>query len=159
SRDWSSDVCSSDWQLGGACLNAAQHRAHTRDEFAGIKRFGEIIVGAKFKTYDPVDIIALGGDKHDRRAALSAEAAAHRKAVFARHHHVKQDEIRTRRYQQSVERGGVVASASVKSLACQEPADKSANLWIILHDGYEGAHGAILPRVRAGFPSKTCNAL
>lgn len=71
-------------------VRAAQYRARPGDQFARVKRLGQVVVGAQLDADDSVHCVALRGDHDDRhRQRAAAEAAANRQSVLAWHHQVK----------------------------------------------------------------------
>ena len=73
----------------GARLVAAQDGADARRQFARVEGLGEVVVGAQFEADDAVDILAAGGEHHDRNFALLAQAAEDFEAVDAGQHDVE----------------------------------------------------------------------
>ena len=57
-------------------LGAAQDRAQPRQQFARLKRLRQIVVGAQFKTDDPVHRVPARREHEDRRPAARTDATA-----------------------------------------------------------------------------------
>lgn len=97
--------------LGGGCgwcggRGAAEDGFDAGDEFTGVKRFGEVVIGAEFEADDFVDIIGAGGEHEDGELAGSADLATDFPAIEAGEHEIENDEI----WRRLVDEGkGVVA--------------------------------------------------
>ena len=72
----------------------AQHGTHPGQQFPGIKRFAQIIIGTHFKTDDPITQLAHGRQHDDRRGVLLTQTLTQHQAVFARQHQVENDQVR-----------------------------------------------------------------
>jgi hypothetical protein len=72
----------------------AQHRAHTRQQFAQLEGLGHVVVGAELEADHAVDGVAGGGqhDQADLRVRL-AQPARQRQAVLARHVDVEDRDV------------------------------------------------------------------
>ena len=79
-----------------ARFGAAQHRLDPRQQFARVKRFRQVVVGAHFQADDAVHIAAARGQHDDRGVAGLAQRAQRFKAVHHRHHHIGDDDIKPR---------------------------------------------------------------
>ena len=79
---------------GGGQGAALQDGADAGDQFAGREGFGHIIVRAKFKADDAVDLIIAGGQEQDRHGRAGADAAANLEPVQFGQADVQHDEVR-----------------------------------------------------------------
>jgi hypothetical protein len=76
---------------------AAQHRVHAREQFLDAERLDDVVVGSGAQ---PADAVVRGVPRRqedDRDLGTRRpEVLQHAEAVHARHHHVKDNEIRIR---------------------------------------------------------------
>ena len=73
----------------GAAGAAAEDRAKSREELAGVERLGEIVVGAELQADDPIGVVAPRGQHEHRHVGGGPDAAAHLEAVQIGQHHVE----------------------------------------------------------------------
>ena len=73
---------------------AADHGLHARDQFLGVKRLGDIVIGAQFKAQDLVKGLILGREHDHRNLARAADGLEHFDAVRAGHHDIQQHKVR-----------------------------------------------------------------
>ena len=80
------------WRRGGG--GAAEHGAEAEDEFVGLERFAEVVVGAGFEPGDAVFGRAAGGEQQDGEVlAVLAEGGGEVEAGFAGHHDVEHEGV------------------------------------------------------------------
>lgn len=73
-------------------VRSPQDGVHTRNELAWIEGLRQVIVSADFESYDPVDVVAAGGQHQDRNLGLSTELPQNFEPVETREHHVENHE-------------------------------------------------------------------
>ena len=112
---------------------AAQHGTDAGEQFARIARLGEIIGRAHFQADNPVHIAAHGAE-HDHRRSIGAQLAQRGKPVFARHHHVKDDEIERFARHLFAHVGRVGRRGDGKAVPFQKLADQGADAFVIIDD-------------------------
>ena len=68
---------------GASLFEPSQHRAHAREQFTQIERFGQIIVGAELKPDDPIDVIAaMTGHDENRYVRTGPDLPQQIQTVF-----------------------------------------------------------------------------
>ena len=72
---------------------APQHRADAQQQLARFERLGEIIVDADLQPAHAIGRLGARGQHDDRHVGALAQAFGEGEAVFARHHHVEDDEV------------------------------------------------------------------
>ena len=67
---------------------APDHGPDAGEKFAGVKRFGVVVVRTHLQSNDSVGLRAHGGQRDDRDAGRFMQVAVERKSVLAGHHDV-----------------------------------------------------------------------
>ena len=68
----------------GVVTDPSQYAAYPREQFAFVKRLGDVIVGPYFQTNDFVDSVRLARQHYDSHAGLCPQLAGKAEAVFSR---------------------------------------------------------------------------
>jgi hypothetical protein len=69
---------------------APQNRTDAGNEFAGIERLGQIIIGSHFEADHAIDRVAFRRQHQNRHgAAVAAQSPANRQAVLSRQHQIE----------------------------------------------------------------------
>jgi len=127
-------------------MGAAQDRADPCHQFAGVERFGQIIVRPYFQSDDPIDIVALGRDHQHRQGSFGAKPAADRKAILARQHDIEDGQVDAAPRAQPVQLGAGAADIGLEPLAPEQALNQRPDLGIILdHGDYGCAHRVTVP--------------
>ncbi len=79
--------------LGRGALGTAQDGAHPGQQLPVIERLGQIVVGPRLKTVDPILAVATGGQHQYRCFMGLAQLGQHGEAVEFGHHHIEQYQI------------------------------------------------------------------
>jgi hypothetical protein len=74
-------------------IAAAEHGAHTRREFAGRERLGDVVIGSEFEADDPIGLLAARCQHDHWKVAARSDPPAQRQSVSAGQHHVEHDEV------------------------------------------------------------------
>ena len=71
---------------------ATQHGAEAEDEFVGLERFVEVVVGARFEAGDAIFGGAAGGEKKDGDFSVGgAERVGEGETGFVGHHDIEHE--------------------------------------------------------------------
>ncbi len=118
--------------LGGGL--AAQHRVDPCQQFARIERFGEIIVRAHFEAEDAIDILAARGQHDDRHLRFRAHLAAQAEAIFARQHHIEDQQVDAMIGHRAGHLASIGCGGHVAAVAAQVFRDQRSRLAIVFND-------------------------
>ena len=111
-------------------MNASQ-------EFARVKGLGNVVVRAHFKTHDPVDVFAAGGEHQNGSGVFSgAQAPQDLQAVFARHHEIQHQRVKAFAQPQPIHVLGAVGNIHRKAVFAEVAAQKVAKTGIVVNDQY-----------------------
>ena len=80
--------------VGDIVLPPAEHGTHTRQQFAGRKGFGKIVVRPQIKPGNPVfDLRLRRKEKHRSPVTALPQRTQYRKPVHLRHHDIENDAV------------------------------------------------------------------
>ena len=119
-------------------LAAADNRVQARLQLWHIKRFDEVVVGARLKTFELVVELISGGQHDDRRrhGCVVSQPLANRQAIHARQHDVQYDRV-VGVSDPKVHRGEAVASIVDNIIGSFEiRADGLCQLLVVLNEQY-----------------------
>ena len=77
----------------GRVRDAAQGRAHTREQLLGVERLRDVVVGAGVEGPDLLRLLMVRGEDDDRHRGERADAAQHLEAVDIGESEVEDDEV------------------------------------------------------------------
>src|SRR2546426_5513422 len=80
--------------FGSHGLGPPKNRTHPRNEFAGGKRFREVVVGSQLEANDPIGFFVPRGQDQNRNISAAAEPPAELESVEVRQTEVEHDEPR-----------------------------------------------------------------
>jgi hypothetical protein len=125
------------WRFDLFSLSAAQDGADAGDEFAGVERLGQVIVGPEFQPDNPVDIFAARRQhkyRQRRRPPRSPDATQSLESVQPRQHHIQHDKRVgfVRHLRQT--RFAVLNRLANKTLGTQKLRHEFTQLQIIVND-------------------------
>ena len=88
----------SQWRgLAAVQCVAPQNGPHPRQQFARLKRFGDIVIGPHLQPHDAIHRVPFGGQHQDGRQAFipleRADAAAHFQAIGIGQHHIQDHQV------------------------------------------------------------------
>ena len=119
-------------------LAAADNRVQARLQLWHIKRFDEVVVGARLKTFELV-VELISGSQHDNRrryGCVVSQPLANRQAIHARQHDVQYDRV-VGVSDPKVHRGEAVASIVDDIIGSfQIRADGLCQLLVVLDEQY-----------------------
>ena len=104
-------------------LGAAQHRAHSRQQLAGIEGLAHVVVGADFQSDDAIHIFALGGDDDDGDVRGALEALGYGEAILAGQHQIENQEVHAATGERVIHRSSVSYRNDVVALLDQKGRD------------------------------------
>ena len=77
----------------GRAVGATRDGAESREEFAGGKGLGQIVIRADLEADDPIGLLTSRGQHQDRNIGRGADAAKDLKAIESGQHHVEEDGV------------------------------------------------------------------
>ena len=77
----------------GGAPGSAQDSADPCNQFSGIERLGEVVVGADFETHDAIDGVAASGEQQDGKFRSGAKLFEQFESRTARQHYIQNDEF------------------------------------------------------------------
>ena len=133
---------------GRRLAGAAKDGADSGDQFAGIERLGQVVVGADFQAEDAVNGLASGGKQKHGNRRLLAQRFQQLESRAAGQHHVQHDQLvlagQRRAQSGSVIVGGIHAEAFAFEKAFQQ-VDQGV---VVIHDE-QAVHGIYFALSRA----------
>src|SRR5215212_8527412 len=133
----------------GGDLGAPQHGLHPRDQLAGAKRLGQVVVRTQPEPEDLVALLALGRQHDDRDAALGPQLSAHLQPVDLGQHEVEHHQIRRAIAGVLERRPAVGRDLDLVPLANQVALDDLGHDRLVVHDQYAlPAHRSLRRRTR-----------
>ncbi|MNZ77717.1 hypothetical protein D3C78_962720 [compost metagenome] len=113
---------------------APQDVVDAQDEFARIEGLGEIVVRARFQPGNARIRLRTGGQKDDRHGFVLVQRAGQRKPVFARHHHVEDEQIEADAYHFTPCFGRIGCHGDAVTLVAKEALQEIANAGVVVDD-------------------------
>src|SRR6266508_2262667 len=74
-------------------IGAPHDRSDAREQLAQAERFGYVVVSAKLKAGDAIDLVLARSEHQYRHIALLAENAADREAIQSWQHHIEDQQV------------------------------------------------------------------
>ena len=115
-------------------VDAAEERAHPRQQLARAERLGEVVVRPHFQADDAVGLLAHGGQHQDRDVRAFADLAAELEAVLAGEHDVEDDEVDVVPRERHVHLAPVADALDGIAVLLEEMRDEIADLAIVVDD-------------------------
>ena len=114
---------------------AAEHRAQAQDEFVGLERLGEVVVGAGLEAGDAIFGRAPGGEQQDRHVgALGAQRAGEGEAGLAGHHDVEDQQVGLDDAELVAGLGGMAGGGDPEALLDEIAREEGAETDVVVDD-------------------------
>lgn len=115
----------------------AQHGGEAGHQFARLKGFGQVIVGAGFQSDDAVDRVAPGRQHHDGcHVARCPKTPANGQPVLTGHHQIQHDGVCWLSRQLPVQCRTAVYCAGLKTVLAQKPAQQRAKFAVVINNDH-----------------------
>ncbi len=115
-------------------MKASQHSFHTGQEFLGVERLQDVVVGAQLQTDDFVQRITSGSQHQNRHVRLPAQLTHDVKAAHAGQHQVKDDHIGVDCAHHRHDRVSCIAGGNFKTIFFEIKFQQLTDMFIVIDD-------------------------
>ena len=122
--------------LGRGTLGTAQDGAYPGQQLPIIEWLGQIVVGTRFQTVNPILAVTAGGQHQHRGVVGLAQLGQHGKAVELGHHHVQQHQIEALLRQPLQPLFTILGDRDLKSLQGQNFGEQLGQFKIVVDQEY-----------------------
>mmetsp|Transcript_24080 Transcript_24080/g.44519 ORF Transcript_24080/g.44519 Transcript_24080/m.44519 type:complete len:402 (-) Transcript_24080:2106-3311(-) len=120
--------------IGGHIRHPAQDRVDAQQEFLGLERFRDVVIGPRLQPLDPVVGFALGGQQQDGCRVGFAQGPAQADPILAGHHHIHHDQVEIEAREDAPCMRGIAPCRHQKAMAHQEFLQQRADALIVIDD-------------------------
>lgn len=126
-------------QGGSAGAGSAQYRAHPGDQFAGVERLVEVVVGALVERPGPLGGLPHRGEQHHRDGvAVAAQPAQGFASVQAGHHHVEHHDVDSAGSHRGERPVAVLGDGHRETVALQDRAQAGGDARVVVDQQQRG---------------------
>ncbi len=111
---------------------SAENRLDAGDKLPRFKGFGQVVVGTKLQSHNPVGKLAPGCQHDDRNGRGTTNDLEQFKTVHTRKHHIQNDEIRRLILELFEPLVRVSSTRTLEIIFCEVIGEKSVQLLIII---------------------------
>src|SRR5579864_1980373 len=125
----------------GRMPESAQHSANASDKFARTERLGDVVIAAKFKTFDPIGFRCFRREKDDgnrRKSRSLADVAAEFETIRTGQHDIEQEEGGHFTYRLGENRSTAHETLHLKSGGLQVVRDETGDVFLVFHHKDDG---------------------
>ena len=122
-----------------ARIGALEDTTNAQNQFPGLKRLGQVIIGTALQPFDPILGLPHGGQHKDWHGALTTERLGKVETVFSRHHEIEHEQIEIQPLHACPGLGGIGGGSDAESVIDQVKAQEIAQAAVIVDRMYAGA--------------------